>query len=114
MYVIKRKTVCNKKNKKTCPLLGAEDDAGHVEDDSQSHFSDLTQLLLLVGHADSDGIDKYQRIHALRTVLLTVEHGCAWLAAQLVTRQQEGTWKTEAKRKGILFHTKVLKACSDM
>lgn len=83
--------------KKTHSFLGAEDDAGHVKDDSQSHFSDLTQLLLLVGHADGDGVDKYQWIHALRPVLLTVEHGCAWLAAQLVARQQEWTWDEERR-----------------
>lgn len=76
----------------TYPLLGAEDDAGHVEDHGQGHLSDLTQLLLLVGHADGNGVDQNQRVHALGAVLLAVEHGGARLAAQLVARQQERTW----------------------
>lgn len=79
------------------PLLWAKDDAGHIEDDSQGHFSNLTELLLLIGHADSNGVDQNQRIHALWAVLLTVEHGCTWLAAQLVGRQQKWTWE-EADR----------------
>lgn len=66
------------------PLLGAQDDAGHVKDDGQSHLSDLTQLLLLVRHADGDGVNQNQRVHALRPVLFTVEHGGAGLTAQLV------------------------------
>lgn len=76
----------------THPFLGAQNDAGHVKDDGQSHFSNLTQLLLLVGHADGDGINQNQWIHAFRTVLLAVEHCCTWLAARLVALQQEGTW----------------------
>lgn len=75
----------------TYSFFGAKDDARHVKDDSQGHFTNLTQLLFFVGHADGYGIDQNQRIHALRAVLLTVEHGCARLAAQLVGRKQEGT-----------------------
>jgi len=79
-------------SRRTHPLLGAEDDAGDVEDDRQGHLPDLTQLLLLVRHADGDGVDQDQRVHSLGAVLLAVEHGGARLAAQLVAREQERTW----------------------
>lgn len=79
----------------TYPLFGAEDDAGNVKDDCQGHFSNLAQLLLLVRHADSDGIDQDQRIHTFGAILLTVKHGCAGLATKLIGRQQEGTCDQE-------------------
>lgn len=79
------------------PLFWAKDDAGHVKDDSQGHFSNLTQLLLFVGHADSYSINQNKWIHSLGAILLTVEHGSAWLATQLVGRQQERTLDWEQR-----------------
>lgn len=49
----------------TYSLLGAKDNTGHIKNDGQGHFSNLTQLLLLVGHADRYGINQNQWIHAL-------------------------------------------------
>lgn len=49
----------------TDPFLGAKDDAGHIKNDSQGHFANLTQLLFLIGHADCYGIDQNQWVHAL-------------------------------------------------
>lgn len=79
----------------TYPLFGAEDDAGNVKDDGQGHFSNLTQLLLLVRHADGYGVDQNQRIHTFGAILFTVKHGRAGLATKLVGRQQEGACEQE-------------------
>lgn len=75
------------------PLLRAQDDARHVEDDGEGHLPNLAELLLLVRHADGDGVDEHQGVHSFGAVLLTVEHGGARLAAHLVAREQEGAWE---------------------
>ena len=90
------------------PLLGAQHDAGHVEDDGQGHLADLAQLLLLVGHADGDGVDEHQGVHALGAVLLAVEHGRAGLAALLVARQQEGAWRGEEETVLFICYTNTM------
>lgn len=73
------------------PFLGAQDNAGNIKDDSKCHFPNLAQLLLLIGHADGDGVDQHEGVHAFGAVLFTVEHSRAGLAAGLVAWQQEGT-----------------------
>lgn len=71
-------------SQRTYPLFGAKNDAGHIKDDSQGHFPNLTKLLFFIGHADSYSINQNKWIHPLGTILFTVEHGCAWLTARLV------------------------------